>query len=315
MLDLQDDERIIVEVRQSKIAVLVPAFLACVLVGAVAYFVSWGFYAFRDELLFGKLFPPAADSWLREPVHQTIAILGGLIFLIVTTFILVKILQRRSAAKRTEEGKPPKPQKSREGKLKKGNGDKVPARKSRQRQANCYTMEKYLMIGVIVLGIVLGLFAFEHAPFWYYVVITAVPLGAYLYLCWHMTRYILTNKRLIINAGFFSHFFWDLPFDKYDQISGVQKIIERLFRFGDLIVNSVGGSREAITNVPKPQVMRKKFHAMREEYQKRLVESAMGNEEEGAPEKTPGKQQPEEKKPPQDDESFLNQKPPEDFDA
>ena len=316
MLDLQDDERIIIAVRQSKIAVLVPAFLACVLVGAVAYFGSWGFFEFRNEVLFGSngIFPDS-QGWFANPINQTLLILGGLVFLALAAFVLVKVLRRRSAAKRAEEGKPPKPSKSRERKPRKESAEKASARKSRQRQASYYIMEKYLMIGVMVAGILLGLFALGSTWPWYYVIITAAPLGVYRYVRWHTTRYILTNKRLITNEGFFSHFFRDLPFDKYDEISGEQKIIERIFRFGDLIVNSIGGLQEAIPNVPKSQVMRKKFHAMREEYQKHLMEGTIGGDRKEEPEEAPGKRQPEEKKPSQNDESVLNQKPPEDFDA
>ena len=236
-------------------------------------------------------------------------------FLVLTAFVLVKVLQRRSAAKRAEEGKPPKQPQSRERKPRKESAEKALTRKSKQRLTSYYTMEKYLMIGVMVAGILLGLFALGSTWPWYYVIITVAPLGVYQYVRWHMTHYILTNKRLVINAGLISRFFWDLPFVKYDEISGEQNFIERLFCYGNLMVNSVGGSREVILNVPGPQVMRKNFHAVREEYKKHLMEGTVGGNRKEEPEEAPGKRQPEEKKPSQNDESVLNQKPPEDFDA
>ena len=315
MIDLQDDEKIIIEVRKSK-AVWVPQLALLVLVGLAAYFGSMGFYAFRDQLLFGDegLFK-RPQGWLESPINQTIVIFGGLIFLIVAGFVSVKLLQRRSAAKRKAEGKPPVRVKSRERKPRKESAKKALVRKSRQRLTSYYNIEKYMMIAVIVLGIAMGLFGFERVTEWYYVSFAAAPLGIYLYIRWHMTRYILTNKRLVINAGLVSHFFWDLPFDKYDEISGEQNIIERLFNFGDLTVNSVGGSREVILNVPGPQNMRKNFHSVREEYKKQLMGEAMTGAAEEAPEETPGEPRPEEKKPSRDENSFLNEKPPEDFDA
>jgi uncharacterized membrane protein YdbT with pleckstrin-like domain len=300
MIDLQDDEKVIIEVRKSK-AVWVPQLSLLVLVGLAAYFGSWGFYAFRDQLLFGNkgLFEKP-QGWLESPINQTIVIFGGLIFLVVAGFVFVKLLQRRSAAKREAEGKPPVRVKGRERKPRKESAEKALVRKSKQRLTSYYNIEKYMMIAVIVLGIAMGLFGFEKVTEWYYV---------------HMTRYILTNKRLVINAGLVSHFFWDLPFDKYDEISGEQNIIERIFNFGDLTVNSVGGSREVILNVPGPQNMRKNFHSVREEYKKQLMGEAMTGAAEEAPEETPGEPRPEEKKPPQGEDTFLNEKPPEDFGA
>lgn len=307
MIDLQDDEKIIVQVRKSK-AVLVPQAALMLLAGAAAYFVSWSFYAFRDELLFGGegIFA-GPQGWLQYPINQTIVIFGGLIFLLAAAFVVTKVVQRKSAAKRVAEGRPPRQPKSAAKKERQESAEHALVRKSRQRLTSYYNVEKYMMLAVVILSIAMGLFGFERVSPWYYTVFAAAPLGLYLYIRWHMTRYVLTTKRLIINAGLISNFFWDLPFDKYDEISGEQNFVERIFRFGDLTVNSVGGSREVILNVPKPQVMRKNFHAVREEYKKHLMEGAMSGGEAEEPPRRP----PEAQKPAADD-PFKDDKPPED---
>jgi hypothetical protein len=298
MIDLQADEKVIIQVRQSR-AILIPRALLVLIAAAVAYFVAWGFYAFRDKFLFKTVFD-SPGGWLEDRVHQTIVIFGALIFLAVAAFVIIKVLQRKAAAKRVAEGRPPR---IRAEKTRKRTDEEMLVRKSRQRMGGYYNVEKYMILAIIVLGTGMLLFGFAEVSPWVYAVFVFLPLAAYSYVRWHMTRYILTTKRLVINAGLISSFFWDLPFDKYDEISGEQNFVERLLKFGDLTVNSVGGSREVILNVPDPQAMRKSFHAVREEYKKHLLETT-GPEQAEAPAEI----EEESAKPPADTDDDNNEK-------
>jgi hypothetical protein len=292
MIDLQGDERVILQVRKS-MAVLAPQALICAIVGFVAFYVALGFYSFRDEFLFIKeplvtdrgVFHPSPDGWFENGVHENILILGGLVVLAVIGLIAVKIVKGKRAKKRVAQGLPPlQPRQPKVVAATPESDRKALARRSNRRLTSYYKVERYLTGMAMIILVGAGIFAVEKASPWYYVVVTVAPLAAYLFIRWFMTRYALTSKRLIISAGMISNFFWDLPFDKYDEISGEQNFVERILMFGDLTVNSVGGSREVIKNVPHPDYMRKNFHAMREEYRKRIMESAMGRapEAEGA---------------------------------
>jgi len=296
MIDLQGDERVILQVRKS-MAVLAPQALICAIVGFVAFYVALGFYSFRDDFLFNKVFKKP-EGWWADGVHQNILILGGLVVLAVIGLIVVKIVKGKRAKKRAAQGLPPlQPRQPKVVAATPESDRKALARRSNRRLTSYYKVERYLAGMAMIILVGAGIFAVDRTSPWYYVVVTVAPLAAYLFIRWFMTRYALTSKRLIISAGMISNFFWDLPFDKYDEISGEQNFVERILMFGDLTVNSVGGSREVIKNVPHPDYMRKNFHAMREEYRKRIMESAMGR----APEaESPGEKPGEQKKEPSD---------------
>jgi hypothetical protein len=284
MIDLQGDEKVILQLRKS-MATLVPQALCVVIVGFVAYWVAKGFYLFRDHVLFKDpkvegpklIFNPPEGSWFAHGVHQNILILGGLVFLILATWVGMKIFKGRRAAKRMAAGLPPKPPKQpRLVMATPATEQKALVHRSSRRLTSYYKVERYLTAAAMVVFVGFGIFGWEAVAPGYFVVVTVAPLTTYIFFRWYMTRYALTSKRLVISAGLISSFFWDLPFDKYDEISGEQNFIERILMFGDLTVNSVGGSREVIRHVPHPEYMRKSFHAMREEYRKRLMESALG---------------------------------------
>jgi uncharacterized membrane protein YdbT with pleckstrin-like domain len=282
MIDLQGDEKIVLQMHKSW-AVLVPRFFMWVAIGAAVYFVSCGFYAFRDKFLFTEVFK-SPQGWFANGVHQNILILGGLAFLLAQAFMIFRVIKTRNYGKQGTQEKSREREKEEEKSVEEDY--KALVRKSVRRLTSYYRVERMIVAALIIILTALGLFAMEAASPWYYVVIVAAPLGTYLFLQWFMTRYALTTKRLTISAGFVTHFFWDLPFDKYDEISGQQNFIERIFRYGDLTVNSVGGSREVIKNVPRPDEMRKNFHAMREEYKQALMGRAMERAQETREEAT-----------------------------
>ena len=275
MIDLQGDEKIILQVRKSW-ATLVPQVLLLGVVGFAAYWISYGFYLFRDAFLFKDVFHPSAGGWFANGIHQNILILAGLAFLIVATFIIGKIVRRQRAKKRAAAGLPPKPLKPPKDVMATPEAElKALIHRSGRRLTSYYKVERYITAAAMIVFAGFGIFGWEIVSPYYYVVVTVLPLTLYLFFRWFMTRYALTSKRLTISAGLISNFFWDLPFDKYDEISGDQNFVERILAFGDLEVNSVGGSREIIRHVPHPERMRKNFHAVREEYKQHIMEVAV----------------------------------------
>ena len=280
MIDLQGDEKIILQVRKSW-ATLVPQVLLLIVVGFAAYWVSYGFYQFRDNFLFTEasqkgVFHPSAGSWFANGMHQNILILLGLAFLAVATFIAAKVVKAQRAKKRTAAGLPPKTPKPPKDVMATPEAElKALLHRSSRRLTSYYRVERYIASVAMIIFIGFGIFGWNDVSPWYYVVVAVLPLTAYLFFRWYMTRYALTSKRLTISAGLISSFFWDLPFDKYDEISGDQNFVERILCFGDLTVNSVGGSREAIRHVPHPERMRKNFHAVREEYKQHIMARAI----------------------------------------
>jgi uncharacterized membrane protein YdbT with pleckstrin-like domain len=88
------------------------------------------------------------------------------------------------------------------------------------------------------------------------------------YLSWTTTEFVVTTDRLILRAGIIGKKGMEIPLDRVNTVFFSQKLRERLFGFGDLIIES-GGERgqQVINNVAHPEQVQSVIHAAMEEEQ------------------------------------------------
>jgi uncharacterized membrane protein YdbT with pleckstrin-like domain len=85
------------------------------------------------------------------------------------------------------------------------------------------------------------------------------------YASWTTTEFVLTSDRLIRRAGIIGKRGMEIPLDRINTVFFSQKLRERLFGFGDLIVESAGErGQEVINNVSHPERVQSVIHAAME---------------------------------------------------
>jgi uncharacterized membrane protein YdbT with pleckstrin-like domain len=88
------------------------------------------------------------------------------------------------------------------------------------------------------------------------------------YAQWVTTEFVVTSDRLILRAGIIGKKGMEIPLDRVNTVFFSQKLRERLFGFGDLIIES-GGERgqQVINNVSRPEQVQSVIHTAMEEEQ------------------------------------------------
>ncbi len=112
-----------------------------------------------------------------------------------------------------------------------------------------------VLIGVVALGVVgliLGL------PDIVLLIVAAAILGVLVwlgarYIVWNTTTFTITSDRLINRSGVVQRQGIEIPLERVNTVFFRQTIFERLFGFGDLVIESAGeqGS-QMVDNVRKP---------------------------------------------------------------
>jgi len=72
-------------------------------------------------------------------------------------------------------------------------------------------------------------------------------------------EYYITNKRIIMKRGVFSENITDIPIDKLEGIKVVQGFIGSLFKYGNIIILGLGGSRPCLFTIEKPNAVRRRI--------------------------------------------------------
>jgi uncharacterized membrane protein YdbT with pleckstrin-like domain len=97
------------------------------------------------------------------------------------------------------------------------------------------------------------------------VVLIALAWLVARYLSWTTTEFVVTSDRLILRSGVVSKRGMEIPLERVNTVFFSQKLRERLFGFGDLVVES-GGERgqQVINNVPHPERVQSVIHGAME---------------------------------------------------
>lgn len=110
----------------------------------------------------------------------------------------------------------------------------------------CYQPTRLNWVGLYVLIAFLGIMnmmLIVNAPFGFTLIFLLIILTliGYIEIKVRFTRYIITEKRCIKNWGFITRHFRDVLFKKIQNTYFTQGIIERLFGYGTVSIDSAGG--------------------------------------------------------------------------
>jgi uncharacterized membrane protein YdbT with pleckstrin-like domain len=82
---------------------------------------------------------------------------------------------------------------------------------------------------------------------------------------WWFTSYVINNERLITRSGVFSRRGQEIPLEVINDISFSQSFGERIFRSGDLVIESAGEHGQSrYSDVPDPEGLQAHVYRLRE---------------------------------------------------
>lgn len=82
---------------------------------------------------------------------------------------------------------------------------------------------------------------------------------------WMTTQYVITNERVIYRAGILSRSGKEIPLEVINDVAFSQTLLERVFRSGDLLIESAGEMGQSrYRNVPDPEGMQSMIYQTRE---------------------------------------------------
>ncbi len=119
---------------------------------------------------------------------------------------------------------------------------------------------------IIIMGVVVGVITDQLVwlllgAFLVALVFVAGPLVRWLY-----TKYIITTERIIVRTGVFSRAGKEIPLEVINDVEFSQRLSERLFRSGDLLLESAGEMGQSrFSDVPDPEGVQSLIYRMRED--------------------------------------------------
>ncbi len=85
-------------------------------------------------------------------------------------------------------------------------------------------------------------------------------------LDWMTTQYVITNERVIYRAGILSRRGKEIPLEVINDVAFSQRFLERVFRSGDLLIESAGEMGQSrYTNIPDPEGLQSVIYRARED--------------------------------------------------
>lgn len=98
------------------------------------------------------------------------------------------------------------------------------------------------------------------------VVILLLALSLRPWLRWHTTRYLVTNRRVVVRAGVLSRRGRDMPLARITDVSFTRTLLERLVGAGTLVLESAGERGQLIwTDVPDVERVQATIYRLTEE--------------------------------------------------
>jgi uncharacterized membrane protein YdbT with pleckstrin-like domain len=136
-------------------------------------------------------------------------------------------------------------------------------------------------IPVVLLPIVVGLASYgitkesDHKVVVYIILAAAVLFLLWFsvrpILFWLTTRYVITNRRILMRTGVLSRSGRDIPLTRVNDVSFNRTIIERMFGSGTLTIESAGERGQVILNdVPQVEVVQRDIYRLVEDEAQRL---------------------------------------------
>jgi len=81
-----------------------------------------------------------------------------------------------------------------------------------------------------------------------------IPFAAVPAVRWRFTLFVLTNERVITRSGVIAKHSKEIPLETINDVTFGQRIIERMFGAGDLVIESAGESgQNRFTDIRRPE--------------------------------------------------------------
>jgi membrane protein YdbS with pleckstrin-like domain len=97
------------------------------------------------------------------------------------------------------------------------------------------------------------------------VLLAFIKLGAYPFIAWWFTHYVVTSERIIRRSGILSRKGTEIPLENINHMSFSQSILERMLRSGDLLIESAGENAQSNFNdIPQPEAFQSLIYRLRE---------------------------------------------------
>ena len=91
------------------------------------------------------------------------------------------------------------------------------------------------------------------------------------FLQWLTTRYVLTNRRVVIRSGVFSRSGRDIPLTRVNDVSFHRSFVERIFGSGTLMIESAGERGQVVLkDVPAVESVQRDIYRLVEDEAQRL---------------------------------------------
>lgn len=130
--------------------------------------------------------------------------------------------------------------------------------------------EGALVVGAVVVAVLLAILGVNG---WVVaaVVLLAVAIAAEGLIRWLTTLHVVTNERVIYRAGFIGKRGKEIPLEVINDVAFNQRIIERLFGTGDLLIESAGTHGQTrYRDIPAPEKVQTVIYNSREERMARM---------------------------------------------
>jgi uncharacterized membrane protein YdbT with pleckstrin-like domain len=91
-------------------------------------------------------------------------------------------------------------------------------------------------------------------------------LGAWRFISWFFTWYVLTTERLITRRGVIARRGVDLPLENINDVQFSQTILERVLGSGDLVIESAGEMGQSrFSDIRSPERFQSRLYQVRED--------------------------------------------------
>lgn len=137
---------------------------------------------------------------------------------------------------------------------------------------------KQLVVPVLLIPVVVGIATYvvfilpdgsaHGALQWATIAVAALILlrfSLWPFLRWQTTRYVLTNRRVIIRQGVFSRSGRDIPMTRVNDVSFQHTLFERMLRCGTLTIESAGEHGQVVLpEVPRVESVQREVYRLSE---------------------------------------------------
>ena len=119
---------------------------------------------------------------------------------------------------------------------------------------------------IIILGVVVGVITAQLVWLLLGAFLVALLFVAGPLIRWFFTKYIVTTERIIVRSGVFSRAGKEIPLEVINDVEFSQRFSERIFRSGDLLLESAGEMGQSrFSDVPDPEGVQSLIYRLREE--------------------------------------------------